>query len=168
MPFSEVAAVKDADRCNAKTLKNALREFVKTIWPSQAMVPSPREILRSCHSEKVNSATILGPHQLFPIPRGRAKREAGRVPRASRRASPWNSPDAADSLTVWVKWSFIPFYELLTTKYPVPTWEGHEKLKKYVLAFWIVKIFFGSSLNAFAMDYPRYAAKCLRKCAAST
>jgi hypothetical protein len=139
LQFSEVAALRDADRCNVRTLKDCVQRAGRdqlALTGSGAFTWG--DYNESSPEEKPITQLLWGLFTGFfvsPDDKPKEQKELYQehlvVPRTG------NPPDG---LTLWVIRSFIPFYDRLTREHPVPISENHAKYKKYVLPFWAILV----------------------------
>jgi hypothetical protein len=147
LQFSEVAALRDADKCNAKTLKGC----VKRAGRDRVALTGDGAFTWGDYNESSSKQKSIP--QLFwglftgffVSPDGKPKEQKAVYLEHLIVPRPGNPPDG---LTLWVTRSFIPFYDQLTKKHPVPIWENHEKYKKYVLPFWAILVLLGLILDS--------------------
>ncbi|PVH69929.1 hypothetical protein DL98DRAFT_369384, partial [Cadophora sp. DSE1049] len=125
LQFSEVAALKDADRCNTNTLKKCVRRAGKdrvALTGDGAFAWGNYKELSG--RQKSIPQLFWGLFTGFFVSAEETPEEQQAVYREHlvepRRGNP------PDGLTIWVKRSFIPFYEQLVKKYQVPISENHE------------------------------------------
>jgi hypothetical protein len=148
LQFSEVAALRDADRCNVSTLKDCVQRAGRdqlALTGSGAFTWGNYN--ESSPEEKSIPQLFWGLFTgFFVSPESKPKEQKKVYQEHLVVPRPGNPPDG---LTLWVIRSFIPFYDRLTREHPVPISENHLKYKKYVLPFWAILVLIWLILESF-------------------
>jgi hypothetical protein len=122
LQFSKVAALREADNCNIRTLK----EYVKELQTSVGGVTSTGSRTWGELSEipplpKTLPELVWGLGTGFFVPPDDKRNEIDSVFQENLIVP--HKVDKQDGLTQWVKFSFIPFYAHMRNYYFVPAWK---------------------------------------------